>query len=81
MDTTANTVSRWETATYKLSISDLEKLARFFGTPITDFFPQPEPRSRTKALLSATWDLDDEDLEEVTLYAQFRRTRQRNKRR
>ena len=30
--TTANTVSRWETATYKPSISDLEGLARFFGT-------------------------------------------------
>jgi transcriptional regulator with XRE-family HTH domain len=79
--TTANTVSRWETATYKPSISDLEKLARFFGTPITVFFPQPEPKSRTNALLGATADLDDEDLEEVALYAQFRRTRQRNKKR
>jgi hypothetical protein len=33
------------------------------------------------ALLSATGDLDDHDLEEVTLYAQFRRTRQRKKKR
>jgi transcriptional regulator with XRE-family HTH domain len=81
VDTTANTVSRWETATYKPSISDLEKLARFFGTPITVFFPQPEPKSRTNALLSATADLDDDNLEEVTLYAQFRRARQRKKRR
>jgi transcriptional regulator with XRE-family HTH domain len=81
VDTTANTVSRWETATYKPSISDLEKLARFFGTPITIFFPQPEPKSRTNALLSATADLDDDNLEEVTLYAQFRRARQRKKRR
>ncbi|MDR3699341.1 MAG: helix-turn-helix transcriptional regulator [Candidatus Sulfopaludibacter sp.] len=54
VETTANTVSRWETATYKPSISDLERLARFFGTPIATFFPQPEPRSRTNALLSAT---------------------------
>lgn len=81
VDTTANTVSRWETATYKPSISDLEKLARFFGTSITTFFPQPEPKSRTHALLRATADLDDEDLEEVTLYAQFRRTRQRKRKR
>jgi transcriptional regulator with XRE-family HTH domain len=81
VETTANTVSRWETATYKPSISDLERLARFFGTPITAFFPQPEPKSRTNALLSATADLDDDNLEEVTLYAQFRRTRQRKKRR
>lgn len=32
VDTTANSVSRWETATYKPSISDLEKLAHFFGS-------------------------------------------------
>ena len=81
VDTTANTVSRWETATYKPSISDLEKLARFFGAPITVFFPQPAPKSRTNALLSATADLDDDNLEEVTLYAQFRRTRQQKKKR
>lgn len=81
VDTSANTVSRWETATYKPSISDLEKLARFFGMPITTFFPQPEPKSPTHALLSATADLDDEDLEEVTLYAQFRKTRQRKRKR
>src|SRR5207244_13213479 len=81
VETTANTVSRWETATYKPSISDLEKLARFFGTPITAFFPQPEPKPRTNALLSATADLDDENLEEVTLYARFRKTRQRRKQR
>jgi len=34
----------------------LEKLAHFFGTPITVFFPQTEPRSGTNALLSATAD-------------------------
>ena len=73
MKTTANTVSRWETATYKPSISDLERLARFFGVPITVFFPKAEPKSRTNALLSATADLDDENLEEVTLYAQFQK--------
>src|SRR5207249_11344823 len=81
VETTANTVSRWETASYRPSISDLEKLARFFGTPITAFFPQPEPKPRTTALLSATADLDDENLEEVTLYARFRKTRQRRKKR
>jgi transcriptional regulator with XRE-family HTH domain len=81
VNTTANTVSRWETATYKPSISDLEKLARFFATPITAFFPQPELKSRANALLRATADLNDEDLEEVTLYAQFRRARQRKRRR
>ena len=81
VSTTANTVSRWETAAYKPSISDLERLARFFGVPITVFFPQTEPKSRTNALLSATADLNDENLEEVTLYARFRRARQRRKNR
>ncbi|MGH9454724.1 MAG: helix-turn-helix transcriptional regulator [Terriglobia bacterium] len=77
--TTANAVSRWETATYKPSVSDLENLAQFFGVPITAFFPQTDPNSRTNALLRATVDLDDEDLEEVTLYVLFRRTRLRKK--
>ena len=77
--TTANTVSRWETAIYKPSITDLEKLARFFGVPITTFFPQVQPMPRTQTLLTATADLDDEDVEELTLYALFRRARQRKK--
>src|SRR5260370_24268533 len=81
VEPTANTVSRWETATYKPSISDLERLARFFGVPITVFFPQPAPKTRTNALLNATADLDYENLEEVTLYAQLRRARHRKKKR
>ena len=51
----------------------------FFGVPITVFFPQVVPKARTNSLLSATADLDDENLEEVTLYAQFRRARRRKK--
>jgi transcriptional regulator with XRE-family HTH domain len=81
VQTTANTISRWETATYKPSISDLEKLAQFFGVPITVFFPKAERKSRTNDLLSATADLDDADLEEVMLYAQFRKARHRARRR
>jgi transcriptional regulator with XRE-family HTH domain len=79
--TAANTISRWETATYKPSISDLERLAQFFGVPITIFFPQVEPKSRTNALLTATAGLDDADWEEVMLYAQFRKARHKAKRR
>ncbi len=43
--TTANTVSRWETAFYHPSIVDLDKMARFFNVPIAEFFlrsPGPE---------------------------------------
>ena len=79
MRTTANTVSRWETAVYKPSVSDLEGLAGFFGVPVAVFFPQIQPSSRVNALLGATGDLDDDDLEEVLLYAQFRKTRQKGK--
>jgi transcriptional regulator with XRE-family HTH domain len=81
VETTANTISRWETATYKPSISDLERLAEFFGVPITTFFPQAQPKSKTNALLNATAELDDNDLEEVMLYAQFRKARRRALRR
>jgi transcriptional regulator with XRE-family HTH domain len=49
---TANTISRWETATYKPSISNLERLARFFRGPITAFFPQLQPASRMNTLAS-----------------------------
>ena len=69
-----------ETATYKPSISDLDGLARFFGVPIAVFFPGAQPASRANVLISATADLDERDLEEVTLYARFRRA-QRAKRR
>jgi len=78
--TTANTISRWETATYKPAISDLDKLARFFGVPVAAFFPESNPKSRTSALLSATADLDDGDLEEKRLYALFRKSRRVAKR-
>jgi hypothetical protein len=46
---------------------------RFFGVPITNpFSPGAQSKSRTNAPLSASADLDDYDLEEVTLCAHFR---------
>jgi len=75
MKTTANTVSRWEIATYKPAISELETLARYFGVPVTLLFPQLQPTSRMNDLLSAAGDLNDDDHEEVALYALFRRAR------
>ena len=75
LGTTANTVSRWETAAYKPSIGDLEKISRYFSVPITVFFPQMESDAKLHALLSATGDLDPDDLEEIVRYAEFRRAR------
>jgi transcriptional regulator with XRE-family HTH domain len=75
----SNTISRWETATYRPTIEDLERLARFFGKSILDFFPAEEIRTergeRIDALLRTAKQLDDEDVEELRRYAEFRRAR------
>lgn len=73
--TTPNTVSRWETATYKPSVADLENLSRYFGVSISHFFPDMKTDDKVQALLSATGDLDEEDIDELVRYAQFRRAR------
>jgi hypothetical protein len=43
--------------------------------PIGVFFPEPQPQALVNALLSATDDLDEEELDEITQYAAFRRAR------
>jgi len=73
--TKANTVSRWESATYKPSLRDLEKLSRYFGVSISAFFPEMQD-SRLQALMSATGDLRDDEFEDLLEYARFRRARQ-----
>jgi transcriptional regulator with XRE-family HTH domain len=78
LDTTANTISRWETAAYKPTANDLHSLARFFGTSISVFFPGSED-TRLDALMSATGNLSDDDIEDVTEYVQFRKARRRLK--
>lgn len=76
----ANTISRWETMTYKPSAEELDRLARFFKVSITVFFPRVDEKEEklpvaTQALLSATRDLNKEDIDEITRYAEFRRAR------
>ena len=74
-----NTISRWETATYKPSALDLQKLAKFFGVDISFFFPETEQtklKPSLQALMSATSDLNEDDIAELTEYAQFRKARQ-----
>ena len=75
LKTTANTVSRWETGTYKPSLTDLERLSRYFGVPISVFFPEMASNERLDALLSATGDLDEDDFWELIRYAEFRQAR------
>lgn len=73
----ANTISRWETATYRPSLEDLDSLARFFGVSILQFFPPEEAPANDQitALLRAARQLKPEDLDELRRYAEFRRAR------
>jgi transcriptional regulator with XRE-family HTH domain len=79
IDVQPNTISRWETATYKIKISDLEKLANFFSVSISQFFPEEyanaEASDLRATLLSATADLHEDDIKALTEFAEFRRMR------
>jgi transcriptional regulator with XRE-family HTH domain len=77
MKITANTVSRWETGTYRPSLEDLDALSRLFSVSILEFFPKEnEPKDdHVAALLRAARDLPPEDIEELRRYADFRKAR------
>jgi transcriptional regulator with XRE-family HTH domain len=74
-----NTISRWETGTYRPSVKDLERISRFFGVSIISFFPSEmldaEEDENLKALLRTARQLHPTDLEELRKYAEFRRAR------
>ena len=74
-----NTISRWETGTYRPSIKDLERITRFFGVSFNSFFPDEmvsaEEDENLKALLRTARQLHPTDLEELRKYAEFRRAR------
>lgn len=71
-----NTVSRWETATYKLSIKDLEKIARYFKVKLSGLLPPEETvQPGLQALFSATGDLSEDDINTLTEFAEFQRAR------
>lgn len=72
-----NTVSRWETATYRPSLDDLENLARFFKVSILSFFPSEEKGETPEisALLRAARELKPKDVKEVQRYAEYCRAR------
>jgi len=77
MGVPTNTISRWETTTYRPDVEALDRLARFFGVSILEFFPDRETAQdeRLVALLRSAKDLHNEDLEELQRYAEFRRAR------
>jgi transcriptional regulator with XRE-family HTH domain len=73
----SNTVSRWETGTYKPTIEDLDRLARFFGKSVLEFFPKENVHSerdeKIDALLRTAKQLNEADVEELRRFAEFRR--------
>ena len=75
----ANTISRWETGTYCPSVTDVERIARFFGVSMMAFMPPEmigkEEDENLKALLRTARQLHPADLEELQKYAEFRRAR------
>ena len=74
-----NTISRWETGTYRPSLKDLERISRFFGVSMMSFVPpdmvDEEEDENLKALLRTARQLHPSDLEELRKYAEFRRAR------
>ncbi len=73
-----NTISRWETATYKPSIEDLQKVADFFNVRLSSLLPADEEQgepAHIQALLSVTGDLHEEDVQELIEFAEWRRAR------
>jgi len=75
----SNTISRWETGTYRPSLKDLEKISRFFGVSMMSFFPEDmvddNEDENLKALLRTARQLHPADVEELRKYAEFRRAR------
>ena len=75
---TANTISRWESEVYKPSAGDLHKLAKFFNVSISFFFPDMPAMTmeqKQSALMSATGDLTERDMDDLIEYAKFRKAR------
>ena len=75
----SNTISRWETGTYRPRLKDLERISRFFGVSMMSFFPEEmvddDEDENLKALLRTARQLHPADLEELRKYAEFRRAR------
>jgi transcriptional regulator with XRE-family HTH domain len=71
----SNTVSRWETATYRPTLEDLTRLAKFFGKRTTEFFPDSEQPAesdpRFENLRVKLKLLSDKDIETLNKYADF----------
>lgn len=69
----SNTVSRWETATYKPKLKDLDNLASVFGVSVAAFFPAQEASEPVAALMRKVKDLPKQDIDALIEFAEFKR--------
>ncbi|MBV9719229.1 MAG: helix-turn-helix transcriptional regulator [Candidatus Eremiobacteraeota bacterium] len=76
-----NTVSRWETGTYKPRLDDLGKIAAALDLDIGALIPQNSANSEAtlQRLIDIARLLDPAEIEEVKRYAEFRRAQSRRR--
>jgi transcriptional regulator with XRE-family HTH domain len=69
-----NTVSRWETGTYKPRLDDLERIAEVLELGVRDLIPQnpTDDHPALERLISLAKGLSDDDLLELERFAEFR---------
>jgi transcriptional regulator with XRE-family HTH domain len=85
LDVKTNTISRWETGVYRPKLKDLDRLAEFFGVPISSFFSDGQTTNAmysepVSALLRAAKDLPEDDIEVLRQFAELKRAQQKLRR-
>lgn len=70
LDIAPNTISRWENATHKPKLTELDRLANYFDIHISTFFP-PNPATASEFLARSAKGLDKNDLHEVERFISF----------
>jgi transcriptional regulator with XRE-family HTH domain len=79
IDVPTSRICRWETGVYRSSLDDMLSLARFFGVPVTRFFPSEDSSPQIVRLFAAIHGMDSTTLEEIIRYANYRRAIESNK--
>jgi transcriptional regulator with XRE-family HTH domain len=70
IDVVPNTISRWENASNKPKLTELDRLANYFDVHISYFFP-PSPITASEVLTRSAKGLDKDDLQEVQRFISF----------
>jgi transcriptional regulator with XRE-family HTH domain len=70
VDVAPNTISRWENATNKPKLTELNRLAEYFNVHISYFLP-PDPEQSQGFLARSTKGLDKDDMVQVEKFISF----------